>query len=286
MLGITIPEKYGGTELGYLDHCVVAEEISRASGAVGLSYIAQTNLCMNQIKLNANEEQLNKYLPKLCTGEHIGALAMSENRAGSDIISMRLKADRVDGGFLLNGSKMWITNGPDADTLVVYGRTDRSARKRGLTAFIIEKDYKGFSSGKKLDKFGMRGSSTSELHFEDCFVPNENVLGKVNEGVYVMMRGLNYERLLLASGAVGIMQAVQDEAIPYATSRVQFGKQIGEFQLIQGKLADIFTATNASRAYTYIEAIAADRGNPSNKDYASVFLMAAEHATQVALTGM
>ena len=286
MVGVTIPEEYGGTGLGYLEHCIVMEEVSRGSGGFGLSYVAHSNLCANQIALNGSQEQKQKYLPKLCTGEHIGALAMSETGSGSDVLSMKLKAEKVDGGHLLNGNKFWITNGPCADTLVIYARTDMEDRTKGVTAFLVEKDFNGFSTGKKLDKLGIRGSETSELIFDDCFVPDENILGKIGGGVRVLMSGLNYERLVLSAGPVGIMQACLDECMPYVTQRKQFGTQIGEFQLIQKKMADIYTAIVSSRMFMYGSAVACDKGESSNMECASVFLYTAEQGTQVALEAM
>ncbi|MBB72612.1 MAG: acyl-CoA dehydrogenase [Legionellales bacterium] len=280
--GITISEQYGGVAMGYLAHVIAMEEISRASGAVGLSYGAHSNLCINQIYLNGTDEQKQRYLPKLASGEHVGALAMSEPGAGSDVVSMRLRAEQRDGKFILNGSKMWITNGPDADTIVVYGKTNPEAGTKGISAFIIEKDFPGFSSAQKLDKLGMRGSSTSELVFENCEVPAENLLGELNQGVKVLMSGLDYERLLLAAGPVGIMQACLDLVVPYVHERKQFGKAIGEFQLMQGKLADMYTTLNACRAYLYAVAQACDRGEASRKDAAGIILYASEKATWMA----
>ncbi|RKP10948.1 acyl-CoA dehydrogenase/oxidase [Thamnocephalis sphaerospora] len=283
LLGITAPEKYGGMGMGYLNHVIAMEEISRASGAVGLSYGAHSNLCVNQIVRNANEGQKEKYLPKLISGEHVGALAMSEPGSGSDVVSMRLAAKRAGDKYILNGNKMWITNGPDADVLVVYAKTDPAAGPRGITAFLIEKGFKGFSTSQKLDKLGMRGSNTCELVFEDCEVPAENVLGKEGQGVYVLMSGLDLERLVLSAGPIGIMQACLDVTAPYVHERTQFGRPIGEFQLVQGKLADMYTKLSASRAYTYAVARACDKGHISNKDCAGVILYAAERATEVAL---
>src|SRR5215211_2621895 len=251
LLGVTVEEEYGGSGLGYLAHVIAVEEISRASASVGLSYGAHSNLCVNQIRRNGTEEQKRKYLPKLVSGEHVGALAMSEPGAGSDVVSMRTRADKRDGRYVLNGNKMWITNGPEAETLVVYAKTDPEAGPRGITAFLIEKGMRGFSTAQKLDKLGMRGSDTCELVFEDCEVPEENVLGEVGKGVSVLMSGLDYERAVLAAGPLGIMQACMDAVLPYLHDRKQFGQPIGQFQLVQGKLADIYTRLNASRAYVY-----------------------------------
>ena len=283
LLGITVEETYGGSQLGYLEHVVAMEEISRASASVGLSYGAHSNLCVNQIRKNGSEAQRKKYLPKLCSGEHIGALAMSEPGAGSDVVSMRLKAEKKGNNYVLNGNKMWITNGPDADTLVVYAKTDLNAGPRGITAFIIEKGMKGFSTAQKLDKLGMRGSNTCELVFVDCEVPEENILGKLNEGVRVLMSGLDYERAVLSAGPLGIMQACLDVVVPYVHERKQFGQAIGEFQFIQGKVADMYTLLNASRAYVYAVAKACDRGETTRKDAAGAILFAAENATKMAL---
>ncbi|KAH0746790.1 hypothetical protein KY285_008447 [Solanum tuberosum] len=283
LLGITVPEEYGGLGLGYLYHCIAMEEISRASGSVGLSYGAHTNLCINQLVRNGTHEQKQKYLPKLISGEHVGALAMSEPNAGSDVVSMKCKADRVEGGYVLNGNKMWCTNGPTAQTLVVYAKTDVTAGSKGITAFIIEKGMTGFSTAQKLDKLGMRGSDTCELVFENCFVPEENVLGKVGKGVYVLMSGLDLERLVLASGPVGIMQACLDVVLPYVKQREQFGRPIGEFQFVQGKVADMYTSMQSSRSYLYSVARECDSGTINTKDCAGVILSAAERATQVAL---
>tara|TARA_E500000081_G_scaffold140350_1_gene157271 strand:+ start:2427 stop:3644 length:1218 start_codon:yes stop_codon:yes gene_type:complete len=283
LLGITVPEERGGTGLGYLEHVVAVEEISRASASVGLSYGAHSNLCVNQINLNGNEEQKTRYLPKLITGEHVGALAMSEPGAGSDVVSMKLKAEKKGDRYILNGSKMWITNGPDADTLVVYAKTDPEAGKRGITAFIIEKDFKGFSVAQKLDKLGMRGSHTGELVFEDCEVPEENILGGLGRGVNVLMSGLDYERAVLAAGPIGIMEACMDVVMPYIHERKQFGKAIGEFQLMQGKIADMYTTMNATKAYVYAVAKACDDGRVTREDAAGVILYAAEKATWMAL---
>ncbi|KAG0500816.1 hypothetical protein HPP92_000888 [Vanilla planifolia] len=281
--GITVPEDYGGLGLGYLYHCIAMEEISRASGAIGLSYGAHSNLCINQLVRNANPEQKQKYLPKLVSGEHVGALAMSEPNAGSDVVSMKCKADRVDGGYIINGNKMWCTNGPIAETLIVYAKTDIAGGSKGITAFIIEKAMPGFSTAQKLDKLGMRGSDTCELVFENCFVPNENVLGEEGKGVYVMMSGLDLERLVLAAGPLGLMQACLDVVLPYVRERQQFGRPIGEFQLIQGKLADMYTSLQSSRAFVYSVARDCDNGIVDRKDCAGVILFAAEKATQVAL---
>ena len=283
LLGMTVPEEDGGTGLGYLEHVIAMEEISRASASVALSYGAHSNLCVNQIKRNANAEQKAKYLPKLISGEHIGALAMSEAGAGSDVVSMKLRAEKKGDRFILNGNKMWITNGPDADTLVVYAKTDLDAGPKGITAFIIEKTFKGFSTAQKLDKLGMRGSNTCELVFEDCEVPEENILGQLNGGVRVLMSGLDYERAVLAAGPTGIMRACMDVVVPYIHERKQFGKAIGEFQLMQGKIADMYTTMNACRAYVYEVAKACDRGETSRKDAAGVILYAAEKATWMAL---
>jgi len=283
LLGMTVGEEYGGVNLGYLAHAVVNEEISRASGSVSLSYGAHSNLCVNQIWLNGNDAQRAKYLPKLVSGDHIGALAMSEPGAGSDVVSMKLRADRKGDRFVLNGNKMWITNGPDAHTYVIYAKTDINAGSKGMTAFIVERDWKGFSRAQKLDKLGMRGSNTCELVFEDCEVPAENVLGKVGDGARVLMSGLDYERTVLAGGAVGIMQACMDVVVPYVHERKQFGQAIGEFQLMQGKIADMYVTLNASRAYLYAVAKACDRKETSRKDAAGVILYCAENATQMAL---
>jgi len=283
LLGITVEPEYGGAGMGYLAHIVAMEEISRASASVGLSYGAHSNLCVNQIRLNGTEEQKRKYLPKLISGEHVGALAMSEPEAGSDVVSMRLRAERRGDHFVLNGSKMWITNGPDADTLVVYAKTDPEAGSRGITAFIIERGMKGFSTGPKLDKLGMRGSNTGELIFEDCEVPVENVLGEINGGVRVLMSGLDYERAVLAAGPLGIMQACLDVVLPYVHERKQFGQPIGQFQLMQGKLADMYTTLSACRAYVYAVGRACDRGETTRKDAAGAILFAAEKATWMAL---
>ncbi len=283
LLGITVEEDYGGAGLGYTEHCVAMEEVSRASASVGLSYGAHSNLCVNQIRRNGSEEQKARYLGPLIRGEHVGALAMSEAGAGSDVMGMRTRAERRGGRFVLNGAKMWITNGPDADTLVVYARTDPEAGARGLTAFLVEKGFPGFETSPKLDKLGMRGSNTCELLFRDCEVPEENVLGGVGDGARVLMSGLDYERLVLAAGPLGIMQACLDAVVPYVHERRQFGSPIGEFQLMQGKLADMYTAMNASRSYVYAVARATDRGDVTRKDAAGVILYAAERATAMAL---
>jgi isovaleryl-CoA dehydrogenase len=283
LLGITVEEEYGGAGMGYLEHMVAVEELSRASGAVGLSYGAHSNLCVNQLRRNGNEEQKRRYLPQLISGEHVGALSMSEPGAGSDVVSLRTSAEKKGERYILNGSKMWCTNGPDADTLVVYARTNADAGSRGITAFIIEKSFKGFKASQKLDKLGMRGSSTSELVFEDCEVPEENVLGQVDEGVRVLMSGLDYERLVLSGGPLGLMQAAMDVVIPYVHEREQFGQLIGEFQLMQGKIADMYVTLNASKAYAYAVAKACDRGDTTRIDAAGVILYTAERATWMAL---
>ncbi|TMP78934.1 acyl-CoA dehydrogenase [Pseudoalteromonas phenolica] len=283
LLGITVPEVFGGANMGYLEHVIAIEEISRASASIGLSYGAHSNLCVNQINRNGNDAQKQKYLPKLISGEHIGALAMSEPNAGSDVVSMKLKAEKKGDKYILNGNKMWITNGPDADVLVVYAKTDLEAGSKGITAFIIEKDFPGFSTAQKLDKLGMRGSNTCELVFEDCEVPEENILGTLNEGVKVLMSGLDYERVVLAGGPLGIMQACMDIVVPYIHERKQFNKSIGEFQLIQGKVADMYTQMNAARSYVYTVAKACDRGETTRKDAAGAILYAAELATKLAL---
>jgi isovaleryl-CoA dehydrogenase len=281
--GITVEEEYGGTGMGYLAHVVAMEEVSRGSASIGLSYGAHSNLCVNQIRRNGSEGQKRRYLPKLISGEHVGALAMSEPGAGSDVVGMRTRAERKGERFVLNGSKMWITNGPEAETLVVYAKTDPAAGPRGITAFLIEKGMQGFKPAQKLDKLGMRGSPTSELVFEDCEVPAENVLGRVNDGVRVLMSGLDYERAVLAAGPLGIMQACLEAVLPYVHERKQFGQAIGEFQLMQGKLADMYTTMNACRAYVYAVARACDRGQTTRKDAAGAILYAAEKATQMAL---
>ena len=283
LLGITVEDTYGGAGMGYLAHMIAMEEISRASASVGLSYGAHSNLCVNQIRLNGTEEQRQKYLPKLVSGEHVGALAMSEPGAGSDVVSMKLRAERQGDHFVLNGNKMWITNGPEADTLVVYAKTDPSAGSKGITAFLIERDMPGFSTAQKLDKLGMRGSNTCELVFEDCKVPTENILGKEGGGARVLMSGLDYERAVLAAGPLGIMQACLDVVVPYVHERKQFGEPIGTFQLMQGKIADMYTTMNACRAYVYAVGGACARGETTRKDAAGAILYAAEKATQVAL---
>jgi isovaleryl-CoA dehydrogenase len=283
LLGITVEDEYGGSGLGYLEHCVAVEEISRASASVGLSYGAHSNLCVNQIRKNGSEGQKRRYLPQLISGEHVGALAMSEPGAGSDVVSMKLRAEKKGDRYVLNGTKMWITNGPDADVLVVYAKTDPAAGARGMTAFLIEKGFKGFSCAQKLDKLGMRGSHTGELVFEDCEVPEENVLGEVGRGVNVLMSGLDYERAVLAAGPLGIMQACMDVVMPYVHERKQFGEAIGEFQLVQGKIADMYVSMNAARAYVYAVAKACDRGQTTREDAAGAILYAAENATKMAL---
>lgn len=283
LLGITANEEYGGANMGYLAHVIAMEEISRASGSVGLSYGAHSNLCVNQIHRFGTQEQKQRFLPKLINGEHLGALAISEAGAGSDVVSMRLRADERDDHFILNGTKMWITNGSEANVLVVYAKTDPEAGSRGITTFLTEKSFKGFKTAQKLDKMGMRGSDTCELVFEDCIVPKENVLGEINKGIEVLMSGLDYERVVLGGGPLGIMQACLDEVLPYIHRRKQFGKAIGEFQLIKAKVADMYTALNASRAYLYAVAQACDNGVVKAKDAASSLMFAAENATQVAL---
>ena len=283
LLGVTVPERWGGSELGYLAHTVVMEEISRASGAVGLSYGAHSNLCVNQIRLNGNDDQRDRYLPKLVSGEHVGALAMSEPGAGSDVVSMQLRAQKRGTDYALTGRKMWITNGPEADVLVVYAKTEPSAGSRGITAFIIERGFKGFSTAQKLDKLGMRGSSTCELVFEDCVVPAANVLGKENEGVRVLMSGLDYERVVLAGGPLGLMSAALELVLPYVHERKQFERPIGTFQLMQAKIADMYADLNASRSYVYAVARACDEKRVTRRDAAACILFAAGRATQVAL---
>ena len=283
LLGITVEEEWGGAGMGYLAHCVAMEEISRASAAIGLSYGAHSNLCVNQLRRNGSAEQKKHYLPKLISGEHVGALAMSEPNAGSDVVSMRTRADQKGDRFILNGTKMWITNGPLADTMVVYAKTDSTAGARGITAFVVEKTFKGFSTGQKLDKLGMRGSDTGELVFDDCEVPAENVLGVVGNGVNILMSGLDYERAVLAAGPIGVMQACLDLVIPYVHQRAQFGQPIGRFQLIQAKLADMYVTLNASKAYVYAVAKACDRGETTREDAAGAILYAAERATWMAL---
>lgn len=281
--GITVPEEYGGAGLGYLEHCVAIEEVSRASASVGLSYGAHSNLCVNQIARNGNEAQKRKYLPKLISGEHVGALAMSEPGSGSDVVSMKTKAVKKGDRYVLTGNKMWITNGPIAETLVVYAKTDPEAGPKGITAFLIEKGMKGFSTHQKLDKLGMRGSDTCELVFADCEVPEENVLGSVGRGVNVLMSGLDYERVVLSAGPLGIMQAAMDIVLPYIHERKQFGQSIGEFQLVQGKVADMYVAMNSCKAYVYAVAKACDRAETTREDAAGAILIAAEKATQLAL---
>ncbi|MGB3288770.1 MAG: isovaleryl-CoA dehydrogenase [Burkholderiaceae bacterium] len=291
LLGMTVGEAYGGSNMGYLAHMVAMEEISRASASVALSYGAHSNLCVNQLHRNGTEAQKRKYLPKLISGEHVGALAMSEPGAGSDVVSMKLKAEKKGDRYVLNGSKMWITNGPDADTLVVYAKTDPAAKQRGITAFIVEKGYKGFSVAQKLDKLGMRGSHTGELVFQDCEVPEENILGELNGGVKVLMSGLDYERAVLAGGPLGIMQAVMDVVVPYIHDRKQFGQPIGEFQLMQGKVADLYTTLQASRAFCYtvgknLDKLGSDHVRQVRKDCAAVILYCAEKATWMAGEGI
>lgn len=281
--GITVPEEYGGAGLGYLEHCVAIEEVSRASASVGLSYGAHSNLCVNQIARNGNDAQKKKYLPSLISGEHVGALAMSEPGSGSDVVSMKTRAEKKGDRYVLNGNKMWITNGPIAETLVVYAKTDPAAGPKGITAFLIEKGMKGFSTHQKLDKLGMRGSDTCELVFQDCEVPEENVLGQVGRGVNVLMSGLDYERVVLSAGPLGIMQAALDIVLPYVHERKQFGQSIGEFQFVQGKVADMYVAMNSCRAYVYAVAKACDRGETTREDAAGAILIAAEKATQLAL---
>ena len=283
LLGMTVDEAYGGSNMGYLAHSIAVEEISRASASVGLSYAAMSNLCLNQLQKNGSEEQKQKYLPALCSGEHIGALAMSEPNAGSDVVSMKLNARKDGDNYILNGAKMWITNGPDAHVYVIYAKTDPAAGAKGITAFIVERDYPGFSRSPKLDKLGMRGSNTCELVFDDVAVPAANILGGEGQGVRVLMSGLDYERTVLSGGPVGIMQACLDEVVPYIHDRKQFGQSIGEFQLMQGKVADMYTDLSASRAYLYAVAAACDRGEESRKDCAAVILFTAEKATQMAL---
>ncbi len=284
--GITVEEEFGGIGLGYLEHTIAVEEVSRASASVGLSYGAHSNLCINQLKRWGNQAQKEKHLPKLVSGEHLGSLAMSEPSAGSDVVSMRLKADAAQGGYLLNGNKMWITNAPTADTLMVYAKTDPQGGSKGITAFIITPDMDGFSTAQKLDKLGMRGSDTCELVFEDCFVSDENVVGEVGQGAEILMSGLDYERVVLSGISIGIMQAVMDTVLPYVHERKQFGKSIGEFQIMQGKLADMYVTLSTARAYSYAVAAACDRGETTRKDAAGCILYAAEKATQVALEGI
>ncbi|MGE0240513.1 MAG: isovaleryl-CoA dehydrogenase [Parvibaculaceae bacterium] len=281
--GITVEEEHGGLGLGYLDHAIAVEEVSRASGSVGLSYGAHSNLCINQIRRNGSDEQKRRYLPKLISGEHVGALAMSEPGSGSDVVSMRTKAEKKGSKYILNGNKMWITNGPIADTLFVYAKTDPQAGAKGITSFLIEKGFKGFRTAQKLDKLGMRGSDTGELIFEDCEVPEENVVGEVNKGVRVLMSGLDYERAVLAAGAIGIMRTALDVVLPYVHDRKQFGQPIGTFQLVQGKLADMYVLMNAARSYVYTVCKACDQGRVTREDAAGAILFAAEKATQIAL---
>jgi isovaleryl-CoA dehydrogenase len=281
--GITVGEEWGGAGLGYLEHCVAMEEVSRASGSVGLSYGAHSNLCVNQLNRWATEDQKRRYLPKLISGDHLGALAMSETEAGSDVVSMRLEARKSGSRYILNGSKMWITNGPGADTLIVYAKSDPAAGARGITAFIVERGFKGFSIAQKLDKLGMRGSETGELVFADCEVPEENVLGKPGEGVRILMSGLDFERIVLAAGPLGLMRAALDLVLPYVRERKQFGQPIGSFQLMQGKIADMYVGANAARAYIYAVAKAADRGAATRQDAAGAILYAAERGTAIAL---
>ena len=281
--GITVDEEYGGSGLGYLEHCVAMEEVSRASGSIGLSYGAHSNLCINQIRRNGSRDQKERYLPKLISGEHVGALAMTEPSAGSDVVSMKTRADKKGDRYILNGSKMWITNCDEADVAVIYAKTDPDAGSRGISTFIVEKGYAGFSVAQKLDKLGMRGSPTGEMRFEDCEVPEENLLGQENKGVAVLMSGLDYERVVLAAGPLGLMQAAMDEVLPYVHERKQFGRPIGEFQLMQGKLADMYTTLNACKAYVYTVARACDRGETTRQDAAGAILYASEKATWVAL---
>ncbi|MFN3212312.1 MAG: isovaleryl-CoA dehydrogenase [Henriciella sp.] len=283
LLGITVEEEWGGTGLGYLEHVVAMEEISRASASVGLSYGAHSNLCVNQLRRWGSDDQKTRYLGKLVTGDHLGSLAMSESGAGSDVVSMKLRAEKKGDRYVLNGTKMWITNAPDADTLIVYAKTEPEKKSRGITAFIIERGMKGFSVAQKLDKLGMRGSETGELVFEDCEVPEENIMGPLNEGVEVLMSGLDYERAVLSAGPTGIMQACMDVVVPYIHDRKQFGKSIGEFQLVQGKLADMYVQMNAAKAYVYAVAKSCDRGETTRKDAAGAILYAAETATKLAL---
>lgn len=283
LLGITVEEDYGGAGMGYLEHAIAMQEISRASASVGLSYGAHSNLCVNQIRRNGTEEQKQRYLPKLISGDHVGALAMSEPGAGSDVVGMKLRAEKKGDRYILNGTKMWITNGPDADTMVIYAKTDPEAGSKGITAFLVQRDFKGFSVAQKLDKLGMRGSHTGELVFEDCEVPEENILGGLNKGVKVLMSGLDYERAVLAAGPLGIMEACMDVVLPYLHERKQFGQAIGEFQLMQGKLADMYTTMNACKAYVYAVVKACDRGQTTRKDAAGAILYAAEKATWMTL---
>ena len=281
--GITVEEEWGGSGLGYLEHCIAMEEVSRASASIGLSYGAHSNLCVNQLRRWGNEAQKKRYLEKLVTGEHLGALAMSEPGAGSDVVSMKLRAEKKGDRYILNGSKMWITNGPSADTMIIYAKTDPDAGPKGITAFLVERDFPGFSVAQKLDKLGMRGSETGELVFQNCEVPEENVLGEVGKGVNVLMSGLDYERAVLAAGCIGIMQAAMDVVIPYVHEREQFGQPIGTFQLVQGKVADMYVAMNATKSYVYAVAKACDRGETTREDAAGAILYAAENATKIAL---
>ncbi len=281
--GITVEEEWGGAGLGYLEHCIAMEEVSRASASIGLSYGAHSNLCVNQLRRWGNDSQKKKYLSKLVSGEHVGALAMSEPGAGSDVVSMKLRAEKKGDKYILNGTKMWITNGPCADTLIIYAKTEPEAGAKGITAFLVERDFKGFSVAQKLDKLGMRGSETGELVFQDCEVPEENVLGELGKGVNVLMSGLDYERAVLAAGCIGIMQAAMDVVIPYVHERQQFGQPIGTFQLVQGKVADMYVAMNATKAYVYAVAQACDRGETTREDAAGAILYAAENATKLAL---
>ncbi|WP_420414774.1 isovaleryl-CoA dehydrogenase [Roseibium sp.] len=281
--GITVEEEWGGSGLGYLEHCIAMEEVSRASASIGLSYGAHSNLCVNQLRRWGNDDQKKRYLGKLISGEHLGALAMSEPGAGSDVVSMKLKAEKKGDKYILNGSKMWITNGPTAETMIIYAKTDPDAGAKGITAFLVEKDFPGFSVAQKLDKLGMRGSETGELVFQNCEVPEENVLGEVGKGVNVLMSGLDYERTVLAAGCIGIMQAAMDIVIPYVHEREQFGKPIGTFQLVQGKVADMYVSMNASKSYVYAVAQACDRGETTREDAAGAILYAAENATKMAL---
>ncbi|HKZ97615.1 MAG TPA: isovaleryl-CoA dehydrogenase [Hyphomicrobiaceae bacterium] len=283
LLGVTVEEQWGGAGFGYLEHCIAMEEISRASASVGLSYGAHSNLCVNQIRRNGSPEQKRRYLPKLISGEHVGGLAMSEPEAGSDVVSMRARAEKKAGRYVLNGTKMWITNGPGGDLFVVYAKTDPAAGARGITAFLVEKGFKGLRAAQKLDKLGMRGSPTGELKFEDCEVPEENVLGRAGDGIGVLMSGLDYERVVLAAGPLGISRAALDVVLPYVNDRKQFGQPIGSFQLVQGKIADMYVATSAARAYVYAVATACDRGQTMRRDAAGAILFAAETATRVAL---
>lgn len=283
LLGVTVSEQYGGADMGYLAHTIAMEEVSRASAGIGLSYGAHSNLCVNQIFRNGNDEQREKYLPKLVSGEHIGALAMSEPNAGSDVVSMKLRAQKRGDKYILNGNKMWITNGPDAHTFVIYAKTDPQAGPKGITAFIVERDFPGFTRAQKLDKLGMRSSNTCELVFQDCEVPAANILGKEGEGVRVLMSGLDYERLVLSGGPLGIMQACMDVVVPYIHDREQFGQSIGQFQLVQGKVADMYTQMNAAKAYVYTVAKSCDRGDTTRKDAAGAILYSAELATKMAL---